>query len=119
MSNFVYATYIVSGLLFIFALAGLSRFETSKRGVAFGILGQLGFIPEGLPLDALEVTRRLGPAEARRRHPELARFAFIQSSDSHIITDIGAGVTRAMLKEPTLSEVKLAFEKREGRCILE
>ncbi len=41
MNNFVHATYIVSGLLFIFALAGLSRFETSKRGVAFGILGMV------------------------------------------------------------------------------
>ncbi len=39
MTNFVHATYIVSGLLFIFALAGLSRFQTSKRGNAFGILG--------------------------------------------------------------------------------
>lgn len=86
---------------------------------AFGILGQLGFIPEGLPLDALEVTRRLGIAEARRRHPELARFAFIESSDAHIITDIGTGVTRAMLKEPTLAELKRAFGKRGGRCILE
>ncbi|MFD1507622.1 Re/Si-specific NAD(P)(+) transhydrogenase subunit beta [Georgenia yuyongxinii] len=39
MTNFVNATYIVSGLLFILALAGLSRFETSRRGNAFGILG--------------------------------------------------------------------------------
>lgn len=39
--NFVNATFIVSGLLFIFALAGLSKFETSKRGNAFGILGML------------------------------------------------------------------------------
>lgn len=37
--NFVQATYIVAGLLFIFALAGLSEFETSTRGNAFGILG--------------------------------------------------------------------------------
>ena len=41
LANFVLATYIVAGLLFIFALAGLSRFETSKRGNAFGILGMV------------------------------------------------------------------------------
>ena len=41
LANFVQATYIVAGLLFIFALAGLSRFETSKRGNAFGILGMV------------------------------------------------------------------------------
>lgn len=39
MNNFVHATYIVSGLLFILALAGLSQFKTSKRGNAFGMLG--------------------------------------------------------------------------------
>lgn len=39
LANFVQATYIVAGVLFIFALAGLSKFETSKRGNAFGILG--------------------------------------------------------------------------------
>lgn len=41
LANFVNATFIVSGLLFIFALAGLSKFETSKRGNAFGVLGML------------------------------------------------------------------------------
>ncbi|HNV10110.1 MAG TPA: NAD(P)(+) transhydrogenase (Re/Si-specific) subunit beta, partial [Propionibacteriaceae bacterium] len=39
LQNFIDSTYIVAGLLFIFALAGLSRFETSKRGNAFGMLG--------------------------------------------------------------------------------
>ncbi len=41
LANFVQATYIVAGLLFILALAGLARFETSKRGNAFGILGMV------------------------------------------------------------------------------
>ncbi|MFT8394743.1 NAD(P)(+) transhydrogenase (Re/Si-specific) subunit beta [Propionibacterium sp.] len=39
VSNFINATFIVSGLLFILALAGLSRHETSRRGNAFGMLG--------------------------------------------------------------------------------
>lgn len=39
LTNFVDASYIVAGLLFIFALAGLAKFETSKRGNAFGMLG--------------------------------------------------------------------------------
>jgi hypothetical protein len=86
---------------------------------SFGILGQLGFVPEGLPLDALEVTRRTGVAEARRRHPEYARFAIIESSDSHVITDIGKGITRALLSEATTAEMKMAFENRDGRRILE
>jgi PHP family Zn ribbon phosphoesterase len=86
---------------------------------SFGLLGQLGFVPEGLPLDALEISHRTGLAEARRRYPELARFPMIVSSDSHVITDIGKGITRAFLEEATTSELKMAFEKKGGRCILE
>jgi PHP family Zn ribbon phosphoesterase len=86
---------------------------------SFGILGQLGFIPEGLALDALEISRRTGLSEARRRWPELAQSAFVESSDSHIITDIGKGITRAFMEEATTAELRMAFEKKNGRYILE
>src|ERR1700712_4839094 len=33
------AAYIVAALLFIFALAGLSKHETSKQGIVYGIAG--------------------------------------------------------------------------------
>jgi len=39
IAQLVQSTYIVSGLLFILALAGLSQHETAKRGNAFGVLG--------------------------------------------------------------------------------
>ncbi|MGO4956226.1 Re/Si-specific NAD(P)(+) transhydrogenase subunit beta [Luteococcus sp. Sow4_B9] len=41
LQNFVTATYIVSGLLFILALQGLSKHETARRGNAFGVLGMI------------------------------------------------------------------------------
>ncbi|MDO5092838.1 MAG: Re/Si-specific NAD(P)(+) transhydrogenase subunit beta [Propionibacteriaceae bacterium] len=41
LSNFINATYIAAGLMFIFALAGLSKHETAKKGNAFGILGMV------------------------------------------------------------------------------
>ncbi|MDR0435509.1 MAG: NAD(P)(+) transhydrogenase (Re/Si-specific) subunit beta, partial [Propionibacteriaceae bacterium] len=37
----VTSAYIVSGLLFILAIAGLNRPDTAKRGTAFGVLGML------------------------------------------------------------------------------
>jgi len=86
---------------------------------SFGLLGQLGFVPQDLPLDALEISGRTGLARARSRYPELARFPMIESSDSHIITDIGKGFTRALMEEATTSELKMAFEKKSGRRILE
>ena len=86
---------------------------------SFSILGQLGFIPKDIPLDALEISSRTGIAKARLLYPELARFAFIESSDSHVIGDIGRGITRAFMKEPTTSELKMAFKKTGGRYIAE
>ena len=41
LDNFVTATYIVSGLLFILALQGLSKHESAKRGNALGVLGMI------------------------------------------------------------------------------
>ena len=39
IDQLVQSTYIVSGLLFILALAGLAQHETAKRGNAFGVIG--------------------------------------------------------------------------------
>ncbi len=41
LHNFISATYIAAGVMFILALAGLSRHETAKRGNAFGMLGMV------------------------------------------------------------------------------
>ena len=41
LNNLVNATYIAAGLMFILALAGLSKHETAKKGNAFGILGMV------------------------------------------------------------------------------
>lgn len=86
---------------------------------AFGVLGQLGFIDPSLAFDALEVTFRLGIREARRRYPELAAYAFVTSSDAHFLQDIGRGMTRIRMAAPTAAELKLAFQRRDGREILE
>jgi len=41
IDQLVQSTYIVSGLLFILALAGLAQHETAKRGNTFGIIGMV------------------------------------------------------------------------------
>ncbi len=85
----------------------------------FSIIGQLGFIDPDIPLDALEVTYRTGIRDARSKYPELSRFPFVVSSDAHFIKDIGQGVTTMFLERGTISELKMAFEHRRGRCIQE
>ena len=86
---------------------------------SFSIISQLGFIDPDIPLDALEVTHQTGIQGARIKYPELARFPLIESSDAHFIKDIGQGTTTMFLEGGTISELRMAFERRDGRYIQE
>jgi hypothetical protein len=86
---------------------------------SFSVIGQLGFIDPDIPFDALEVTHQMGIRKARVAYPELASFPLIESSDAHFIRDIGQGMINALLENGTISELKMAFEKRGGRYIQE
>ena len=85
---------------------------------SFSLVNQLGFIPEGLELDALEITRRMGLHQARARFKEYARFPFIIASDAHMIEEIGEGQTRIHVACPDMAELRLALAGQKGRGVL-
>jgi predicted metal-dependent phosphoesterase TrpH len=85
---------------------------------AFSIIGQLGFIPPDLRLDALEVSARTGITEARREFAELYRMPFITSSDAHFIKDIGKAYTIIRMSDANLGELKMALAGVEGRMVV-
>lgn len=86
---------------------------------SFSIIGQLGFIPPDLRLDALEISARTGIAQARKEFAELYRMPFITSSDAHFIKDIGTAYTMIRMHDASLSELKMALAGQEGRMVLE
>jgi len=86
---------------------------------SFSVLSQLGFIDDNAGFDALEITHLTGFDQARIKYPELCKYSFIVSSDSHFIKDLGQDFTRFYLEEPTFSELKMALKKQNGRCIME
>ena len=100
----------------IHALKGLAVAAHIDRS-SFSVLGQLGFIPNDVDLDALEISKRMTLAQARRAFPDLDRFAMITSSDAHDLEDIGVSPTVLRLAGPELSELKCAFEGIGGRGI--
>ena len=81
----------------------------------FGIIGQLGFIPPGLPLDAVEVSAR---ASHREWHEEWEAFPVITSSDAHRLSDIGKSSTCFLAREASLDEIRKALARQEGRGIV-
>jgi PHP family Zn ribbon phosphoesterase len=101
----------------IWGLEGLAIAAHVDRE-AFGIIGQLGFIPAELRLDALELSANLSAAEARRRFPEYAGFALVRSSDAHFAADIGKTWTSLLLSEPTTREIRKALHGEDGRRVV-
>jgi 3',5'-nucleoside bisphosphate phosphatase len=85
----------------------------------FSIISQLGFLDADIPFDALEITRQTGISHGRLKYPELSGYAFIESSDAHVIDDIGKGTTTLFLERGTIDEIKMAFGRRDGRYIQE
>jgi len=86
---------------------------------SFSVLSQLGFIDESIHFDALEISSLTGLQQARIKYRELNHYSFITSSDAHYLKDIGTAVTKIMLEEPTLAEIKMAFAGQNGRRVLE
>ena len=86
---------------------------------AFSLLGQLGFIPEGISLDGLEISSRTSKEEAQKRFHSYQRFSFVRFSDAHHLEDIGKNITHFLLAETTSEEVKMALHHQEGRRVEE
>lgn len=85
---------------------------------AFGLLSQLGFVPPGLNLDALEVSPQMTPARARTALHPPSFLPLLTFSDAHRPEDIGARTTDFLLAASRLDEIRLALAGRDGRKIL-
>jgi len=79
---------------------------------SYSIIGQLGFIPSEYHFPALGITSTCDLDKYLKTHPELASYSFIRSSDAHYLEDIGKGFTEYYLEEPSLKEVRLAYQKK-------
>lgn len=82
---------------------------------AYSIIGQLGFIPDSLVLDAIEVSADADIVEVRKKIPDCANYPVITGSDAHSPGDIGRRFTGFTLEEGTITEIKKAFAKSDGR----
>lgn len=85
---------------------------------SFSVISQLGFIPDDLNFDALEISRRRTLPQARSSYAEYANVPFISASDAHDLDELGASPTRVRVAAPRLAELKLAFKGIDGRKIL-
>jgi PHP family Zn ribbon phosphoesterase len=87
---------------------GLAIASHIDRG-SYSIISQLGFVPEGLALDALEVSPRSSAREMVAMFPWIGSYPVITCSDAHYPEDIGRAVTSFIGERPDLAELRAAL----------
>ncbi len=85
---------------------------------AFSLLGQLGFVPPDLNLDAVEVSYRERPERAVEKLLFGMKIPCITSSDAHFPGEIGRVSTKFLIAAPTITEMKMALQGIDGRRII-
>jgi 3',5'-nucleoside bisphosphate phosphatase len=81
------------------------------------IFSQLGFMPLGLRVDALEISAKTKIADFRESHPELSRYRMIASSDAHYPEDIGRCCTCFEMDTISFQEIRMTIAGINGRRI--
>jgi PHP family Zn ribbon phosphoesterase len=102
-------------LKLIHALEGLAIASHINRE-AFSIIAQLGFIPDDLELDALEISPSITIEEAKKKYPY--DYPITSSSDAHYPDDIGKSFTSFLLQDGTVTEIKKALKNEDGRKLI-
>lgn len=85
---------------------------------SYSIIGQLGFIPEDLKIDGIEISPHTTPAQVNINIPKIEKYPLVRSSDAHFLKDIGKVITSFLLAQPSFDEIKMAFSQRNGRKIV-
>jgi PHP family Zn ribbon phosphoesterase len=81
----------------------------------FSLIGQLGFIPPHLGLDAVEISQRMTLDAARERFPDCRRYPLVTGSDAHRAEDIGIRTICLTVENGTVREIKKALAGEDGR----
>ncbi len=79
------------------------------------LFSQLGVWPEGVALDACDLSPRAHTAVWRGRVP--AHVPLVRTSDAHFLADIGRQRTTLVMEAPTFDEFRRALGGEAGRAV--
>ncbi len=83
---------------------------------SFSIIGQLGFIPKELTLDALEISP-LASQDRRYSFSKRYDFPLLTFSDAHSLEDIGGSFSSFLIEDTSLEEIKRALVGKDCRRV--
>ena len=81
---------------------------------AYGLLPVLGFIPDDIDIEILEISKHLHPTDAVKKYPQLKNYHLIQNGDAHILEDI-IGYNQFLIQKPTIEEIYMAVIGKKHR----
>lgn len=100
----------------IHSFGGLSIASHVDRE-AFGVVSQLGFIPEDVQFDALEMSPRIDRKKAEELFGSFNSIPIVSSSDAHSLEEIAKRKTHFFIQEPSFNEIALALKNIDGRRV--
>ncbi len=83
---------------------------------AYGLIEVLGFVPFDLPVEVLEISRHIKPADVPYKFPQIKRYPLIQNGDVHRLDEF-LGVNHFHIAAPTIAEIRQAISNQEGRSM--
>jgi hypothetical protein len=103
---------VVAGVL---ALGGIVLAAHVDRP-SYSLIGNLGFVPPGLRIAGMEISRHSHPLEIAWRWPQTEGYGLVVGGDAHRLEEMTA---RTMLKvaAPVVREIALALSAQDGRRV--
>jgi len=107
---------VYSAVNTIHSLGGLAIASHVDKDV-FSIISQLGFIPDNLKFNALEMSCHMDRKHAEELFALYTSYPWISSSDAHFPDDIGKRTTTFIMNEPTTADMASALNNLDGRRV--
>ena len=83
----------------------------------YSLKSQLGFVPEGIKADALEIFNRTVTNEFLQENTKLSNYTLLKNSDSHYINNVGMFYSTFHVEHASFNEIKLALKREGGRKV--
>lgn len=91
-----------------------AHIDKSKNSIP----SQLGFIPFDLNMDAVEISIHAKKADYLAKNKYLQGKTFVQSSDSHLPSQMGSTYCYLQMESISFDEIRKALHGQEGRSVL-